>query len=93
MATQVYFNKTATAITGDLSFIAVANILTGHPTGTVTLSAVTGTNLVLASGESMIVYVTNPGQVSVNDIGVTIGVTVFTANAQYYKESNVEAAA
>jgi hypothetical protein len=39
----------------------------------------------------MIVYVTNPDHVSVSDIGVTVGITVFTANAQYYKEANVEA--
>jgi len=39
----------------------------------------------------MIVYITNPDHVSVGDIGVTIGVTIFTANAQYYKECNVEA--
>jgi hypothetical protein len=89
---NVYFVKPAAPITDDLAFIAVADILTGNPVGTETLTAVAGTNLVLASGESMIVYITNPGQVSVNDIGVTIGVTVFTANAQYYKESNVEAA-
>jgi hypothetical protein len=40
----------------------------------------------------MIVYIANPDHVSVSDIGVTVGVTVFTANAQYYKEANVEAA-
>jgi len=28
---------------------------------------------------------------SVSDIGVTVGINVFTANAQYYKEANVEA--
>ena len=39
----------------------------------------------------MIVYIANPDHISVNDIGVTVGITVFTANAQYYKESNVEA--
>jgi len=90
---DVYFVKPADPLTADLPFIAVADILTENPVGTELLAAVAGTNLILASGESMIVYVTNPGQVSVNDIGVTIGVTVFTANAQYYKESNVEAGA
>jgi hypothetical protein len=39
----------------------------------------------------MIVYVTNPDSVSVKDVGVPVGVTVFTANAQYYKECNVGA--
>jgi len=40
----------------------------------------------------MIVYITNPDSLSVGDIGVTVGVTIFTANAQYYKETNVQAA-
>jgi len=48
-------------------------------------------DLILKSGWTMIVYITNPDHVSVGDIGVTIGVTIFTANAQYYKECNVEA--
>ncbi|UCD39587.1 MAG: hypothetical protein JSV87_05290, partial [Candidatus Bathyarchaeota archaeon] len=51
-----------------------------------------GNDMILKSGWSMIVYMTNPDSLSVNDIGVTLGVTIFTANAQYYKESNVEAA-
>lgn len=36
----------------------------------------------------MIVYITNLDHVSVSDIGVTIGITVFTANAQYYKKAH-----
>jgi hypothetical protein len=94
MATQVWFLKPNGTLTADLPFIANASITTISPVGTAEmLERTAGTNLILASGESMVIYVTNPGQVSVNDIGVTIGVTVFTANAQYYKESNVEAAA
>ena len=39
----------------------------------------------------MIVYIAQPDHVSVSDVGVTVGVTVFTSNAQYYKEANVQA--
>ena len=46
----------------------------------------------LASGDSIIIYVMNPESVSVSDIGVTIGVTIFTGNAQYYVECNVKSA-
>jgi len=46
----------------------------------------------LASGDTMILYVKNPESVSVSDIGVTIGITVFTKNAQYYVECNVKSA-
>jgi hypothetical protein len=51
-----------------------------------------GNSLVLPSGETIVAYVTNPGTVSVNDIGVTLAITVFTSQAIYYKETNVEAA-
>ena len=46
----------------------------------------------LASGDTIIIYIINPESVSVSDIGVTIGVTVFTENAQYYVECNVKSA-
>jgi len=46
----------------------------------------------LASGDTMILYIKNPESVSVSDIGVTIGMTVFTENAQYYVECNVKSA-
>jgi len=46
----------------------------------------------LASGDTMILYIRNPESVSVSDIGVSIGITVFTQNAQYYVECNVKSA-
>jgi len=49
--------------------------------------------LILRSGWTMIVYITNPDSISVSDIGITVGITVHTANAQYYKECNVAASA
>jgi hypothetical protein len=90
---DVYSCDPGAPFTDELTYIFPTSGINGSAIGTGTLAAVVGTNLVLASGDSMVVYIANPGQVSVNDIGVTIGVTVFTANAQYYKESNVEAGA
>ncbi|MEM3577676.1 MAG: hypothetical protein QXX51_04390 [Candidatus Bathyarchaeia archaeon] len=94
---NVYYNKTEDTINEDLPYIIP------HENGTligmvVDLSSEdyslqqASDDLILRSGWSMIVYIVNPDHVSVSDIGVTIGITVFTANAQYYKESNVEAA-
>lgn len=34
----------------------------------------------------------NPNSIALNDVDLTVGITVFTSNAQYYKEANVEAA-
>ncbi|MEM2129349.1 MAG: hypothetical protein QXZ70_01995 [Candidatus Bathyarchaeia archaeon] len=50
------------------------------------------TDLPLASGDTLIIYITSPDSLNVNDIGTTIGLTIFTENAQYYVECNVRAA-
>jgi len=44
----------------------------------------------LASGDTLVVYIWNPDSISVNDIGTTVGITVFTENAQYYVECNIQ---
>jgi hypothetical protein len=67
------------------------NVTLGSNTYDLT-AGVAGEDMILRSGWSMIVYITNPDSLSVGDIGVTVGVTIFTANAQYYKETNVQAA-
>ena len=40
----------------------------------------------------MVIYLFKLSHISTTDIGVTVGVVVFTANAQYHKEANIEAA-
>jgi len=60
--------------------------------GTFTNPLATAPNdLVLPSGNTMVVYILSPGSVSQSDIGLTVGITVFTAQAMYYKETNVQA--
>lgn len=49
-------------------------------------------NLVLPSGETMVIYVADPDSITINDIGLTVAFTVFTSQAMYYKETNVNAA-
>jgi hypothetical protein len=94
--TTVYYNKTTSTISNDLYYL-IPNLngtLLGQSVtlGGTSFSLVQASNdLILRSGWSMIVYATNPDSISVNDIGVTVGFTVFTANAQYYKECNVGA--
>jgi len=94
----IYYNKTTGAISPDLTYVTpnAPGTLTGKwvtlGTNDYNLTAgVAGEDMILRSGWSMIVYITNPDSLSVGDIGVTVGVTIFTANAQYYKESNVQA--
>jgi hypothetical protein len=47
-------------------------------------------DLTLKSGWTMVIYISNPDSISVNDVGTTVGVTLHTASAQYYKETNIE---
>ncbi len=81
-----------TAIASDLPHIAAAELADGGAiTGfTGTLSATT-MNLVLPSGETMVIYVDSPDSITINDIGLTVAFTVFTSQAMYYKETNVNA--
>jgi len=52
----------------------------------------TGSNLVLPSGETMVIYINDPDSITVNDVGLTVAITVFSSQAMYYKETNVQAA-
>ena len=52
----------------------------------------TSGQLILPSGGVMVIYINSPQSVSINDIGTTIGITVFTAQAMYQQETNVQAA-
>jgi len=97
--TSLYYNKTSDTISADLTYqtpnsagtqIANTTVTVGSSSYTL-IQGTTGSNLILPAGKSMIIYIVNPDHVSVNDIGVTLGLTMFTADAQYYKECNVEA--
>jgi hypothetical protein len=90
----VFYNKTQDTINNDLEYdenMADAYEMTIGSTNYT--FAVASDDLILKSGWTMIVYIENPDHVAVSDIGVTVGINVFTANAQYYKEANVEASA
>jgi len=52
----------------------------------------TSNDLPLASGDTMVIYISSPDSINLNDVGTTVGITVFTENAQYYVECNVETA-
>lgn len=49
-------------------------------------------DLTLKSGWTVVIYIMNPDSIALNDVGIPVGITVFTSNAQYYKEANIEAA-
>ena len=48
-------------------------------------------DLVLPSGYTMLIYIVNPDSITINDIGLTVSITLYTAQAMYYREANVQA--
>jgi hypothetical protein len=52
---------------------------------------VANNDLILKSGYSLLLYVINPDSISVNDVGLTVGITLHTAQAMYYRETNIQA--
>jgi len=79
--TNVYYQISSTAPTSDLTYQNESTISYTQASD----------DLVLPSGQSMIIYITDPGSISLQDVGTTVSIVVFTAQAQYYKECNVEA--
>jgi hypothetical protein len=47
--------------------------------------------VVLRSGYTMLAYIVNPDSITINDIGLTASITLYTAQAMYYREANVQA--
>ena len=83
---------TATEKTTDLPHIPTANLVdAGEVAGFAATLSDTSMNLVLPSGNTMVIYVANPDSITINDIGLTVAFTVFTSQAMYYKETNVNA--
>ena len=80
--TAVFYTRTTSEPTTDLDYVA-------DPNATMTGA---DADLSLKSGECLVMYLTNPGTVSVADIGTTCSMTVFTASAQYKIEVNVQSA-
>ena len=89
---NVFYNITTDAISADLPYnssLAAGDILIGSTNYTFSVAS---TDLTLKSGYTMIIYIDSPDSISVNDIGLTVGLTVHTSQAMYYKETNVESA-
>jgi hypothetical protein len=95
IATEVFYAvaETDDDLTMDLNYTAGVTIAADDVVGDFnnTLAAPAGTNIVLTSGSTIAVYINSPDSISVNDIGLTVALTVFTSQAMYYKETNVEA--
>jgi len=84
----VHYNRTETAPAADLEFVNSFAGVGGRAWNWTTATK----DLSLKSGECLVIYIEDPGTISVADVGVTCSITVFTASAQYKVEVNVESA-
>jgi hypothetical protein len=94
---KVYYTVTTESISADLPYVSAAELTAGKDldgnltTTTLTALTTTSSDLTLQSGNTMLLYITGPDSITINDIGLTVAITVFTSQAMYYKETNVQA--
>ena len=82
------FADPAQSPTADLVYMnATSIVLPASPY----IAVPAGEYIVLPSGETVGVMITAPDSIGINDIGTTAAFTVFTSQAMYYKETNVQA--
>lgn len=88
---KVFYTTTSDSISGDL--FANSTLVNG---GSISVGGSNrvfkqATNAItLQSGRTLIIYLDNPDSISVNDVGLTVSVNIFTSQAMYYKETNVQ---
>ena len=89
-----YYSGTFT-INNDLQYIP--GVTDGSPTpvsngeGSFEDLIAASSEVALKSGDSMIVYIENPPCITINDIGMTAQIDVYTSQAMYHAETNVQA--
>lgn len=91
----VLYTVTTDPIPNDLNYVPNFNYTGGvnyNVIGSTQYNfTVANNDLILKSGYSMLLYVINPDSISVNDVGLTVGITLHTAQAMYYRETNIQA--
>jgi hypothetical protein len=86
-------------IATDMSYVPNFNQSTSDGSNAVTFGGtrynftVASNDLVLRSGYTMLIYIVNPDSITINDIGLTVSITLYTAQAMYYREANTQAVA
>jgi hypothetical protein len=89
---NVFYNITTDAISADLEYNStIADGVSIDIGGTDYDFAVASDDITIKSGYTAIIYIDSPDSVSMNDIGLTVALTLFTSQAMHYKETNVEA--
>ncbi|MCW3994763.1 MAG: hypothetical protein NWE98_01275 [Candidatus Bathyarchaeota archaeon] len=78
--------------TADLPYLTTAPAADGTVTGFTDTLVATSNNIILPSGNTVVIYFNNPDSVGLNDIGLTVSIAIHSAQAVYYSETNIQAA-
>ncbi len=89
---DVYFYRvpSGTSIEGDLNRTSSGGLTGASVTIDGNLYNQSAADIPLISGGEIFVYIVGPDNVQMDDIGTTVSISIFTANAQYITECNVE---
>ena len=87
----VYRVPSGTAINGDMNITAYSNLVDPATIDGLVYDAA-ASDVPLMSGGELLVYIKDPDNIQMDDIGTTVSMSVFTNNAQYITEENVESA-
>ena len=85
------------SISDDMSFVDTFTATPQAGDNTITIGGVeyeftvAQSDLILPSGSTILIYMINPDSISVNDIGITVSITLYSAQAMYHIETNVQA--
>ncbi len=90
----VYFYRvpSGTTITADMNVTSYANLNGSSVTIDGKSYSQASEDIPLVSGGVILFYIKGPDNISVDDIGKTVSITVYTMNGQYIVECNVESA-
>ena len=91
---NVWFYRipSGSTVSGDINVTNPADLDTATETiGLYTYDQATD-DIPLISGAELLVYIKDPDNVQLDDLGTTIAISVYTNNAQYITEVNVESA-
>jgi hypothetical protein len=91
---NVYYATTQATVSDDLDCQPYAPIINdfvlSDSDGALSFTKA-GDSLTLKSGWSMVLYINQPDSITINDVGLTVSITLNTAQAMYYVEANVQA--
>ena len=88
----VYRVPTGTSITGDMNITSYAGLTGSNVTIDGNMYIQSSSDIPLTSGGELLVYIKDPDNIQIDDVGTTVSISVYSSVSQYITECNVESA-